>query len=246
MIEPIILEKGNFKPRDLSIKISRSNRKTDHNLEVQLDDLWAKKQKKAKENNQLLYNGLLYRLNSIKLRGGKLFIDFGVIDFKTRECLIEAKGYYGAAEGYWRKGCHTLATVKTSDDKYLMVELSGKSMNKNKVDFLGGIMETKPSIKSGGDIFKSLYRELGEEAFIKKGDIASSILHMIYVTHSTDVGFYFEILLKVTSDELGHRFNKGKKEIDIKSLKVMSHLDFIKELESHNYDKQFLATQVNI
>ncbi len=246
MIKPIILAKGHFEPKDLSITISESNRKIDPKLEDQLDNLWEEKVRKAKEKGQFIYNGLSYRLNFLKSREAKLYLDLGIFDFKTRECLVEAQGYYESAEEYWRKGCHTLAIVKTFDDKYLMVELSGKSMNKNKADFLGGIIETEPPIKSGVDLFESLYRELEEEAFIKKDDIANSVLNMIYITHSTDVGFYFEILLKITSDELGHRFNNETKEIDIKSLKIMSRTDFIKELENHNSDKQFVATQIEI
>lgn len=246
MIKPIILAKGHFKPKDLSIIISKSNRKIDPKIEDQLNDLWKDKERKAKEKGQFIYNGLSYRLNFLKSKERKLFIDLGVVDFKTRECLVEAKGYYELPEEYWRKGGHTLAIVKTFDNRYLMMELSGKSMNKNKTDFLGGIIETEPPIKSGNDLFESLYRELEEEVFIKKEDISNSILGMVYVTHSTDVGFYFEILLKITSDELEYRFNNETKEIDIKSLQVMSRTDFIKELENHNSDKQFVATQIEI
>ena len=246
MIKPIVLAKGRFAPEDLSITVSESNRKIDQKIEVQLDGLWEEKEKKAKEKSQLIYNGLSYRLNSIKPKEGKLFIDLGIIDFKTRECLVEAKGYYELTGEYWRKGGHTLAIVKTFDGKYLMVELSGKSMNKNKTDFLGGIVETEPPIKSGNDLFESLYRELDEEAFIGKDDISHCVLGMVYITHSTDVGFYFEISLKITSDELEDRFNGRTKEIDIKSLKIMSHADFIRELKNHNSDKQFIATQIGI
>jgi len=246
MIEPIILVKGHFKPENLSINVTESNRKIDQKIESQLENLWQEKEQKAKEKGQRIYNGLSYRLNSLKSEGEKISLDLGVFDFKTRECLAEAQGYYETTEEYWRKGGHTLATVKTSDDKYLMVELSGKSMNKNKTDFLGGIMETEPPIKSGDDLFESLYRELEEEAFIKKEDIANSVLSMVYINPSTNVGFYFEILLKITSDQLKQKFDNETKELDIKSLKIMSRQDFINELENHNSNKQFLTRRVEI
>ncbi len=44
-----------------------------------------------------------------------------------------------------------------------MVESSGKSMNPNTIDFLGGIMERYVNMKTGNDIFESLYKELREE-----------------------------------------------------------------------------------
>jgi len=246
MIKPIILTKGSFKPQDLITTVSESTRKIDPTRENQLDALWVEKERSTKEKGKLIYNGLSYRLNSLKTENDKLFLDFGIFDFKTRECLPETENYYETTEEYWRKGCHTLATVKTSDGKYLMVELSGKSMNKNPTDFLGGIMETEPTIKSGIDIFKSLYKELEEEAFIVETDIADSILKMIYINGNTNVGFYFEILLKITSDQMQKRFDSQAKEIDIKSLKIMSRDEYINILENHNPNKKFLATQVEI
>ncbi|MBM3206866.1 MAG: hypothetical protein FJZ43_04580 [Candidatus Staskawiczbacteria bacterium] len=246
MIKPIILTKGNFQPKDLITTVSESNRKIDPTRENQLETLWIEKERNAKEKGKLIYNGLSYRLNSLKAQNDKLFLDFGIFDFKTRECLPETQNYYETTEEYWRKGCHTLATVKTSDEKYLMVELSGKSMNKNPTDFLGGIMETEPAIKSGNDIFKSLYKELEEEAFILETDIAGSALKMVYINGNTNVGFYFEILLKITSEEMKERFDSQAKEIDIKSLKIMSRPEYINVLENHNPNKQFLATQIEI
>lgn len=246
MIKPIILAKGNFSSEDLITSVSESNRKIDPTIENQLDILWQEKEKNAKEKGKLIYNGLSYRLNSLKAESGKLFLDFGIFDFKTRECLPETQNYYETTEEYWRKGCHTLATVKTSDEKYLMVELSGKSMNKNPTDFLGGIMETEPAIKSGSDIFESLYKELEEEAFITEADIAGSVLKMVYINGNTNVGFYFEISLKITSDQIQERFDSKAKEIDIKSLKIMSRAEYINVLENHNPNKQFLAKQIEI
>ncbi|MBM3206884.1 MAG: hypothetical protein FJZ43_04670 [Candidatus Staskawiczbacteria bacterium] len=246
MIKPIILAKGNFQPKDLITTVSESNRRIDPTRENQLDALWIEKERNAKEKGKLIYNGLSYRLNSLKIENNKLILDFGIFDFKTRECLPETQNYYETTEEFWRKGCHTLATVKTSDGKYLMVELSGKSMNKNPTDFLGGIMETEPAIKSGNDIFNSLYKELEEEAFIFETDIAGSVLKMVYINGNTNVGFYFEVLLKITSDQIQKTFDDQTKEIDIKSLKVMSRSEYINVLENHNPNKQFLAKQIEI
>lgn len=247
MIKPIILAKGSFNPEDLIVTISESNRKIDIKKEKQLHNLYKEKEKKALERGQHIYNGFSYRLNSLNFKENKLLLDFSIFDFKTRECLIETEGYYNLPEEYWRKGCYTSATVKTSDGKYLMVELSGKSMNTNKVDYLGGIMETEPPIQSGKDIFDSLYAELEEEAFIKKADILEAHLKLIFISARTNVGFYFEILLKNTSEQVTKRFDNQIKEIDIKSLKIMSRTDYISELENHaNVSKQFLAAHIDI
>lgn len=246
IIQPKILAKGQFAPDDIVVTVYKSNRKIDPKVEDQLDFLWQEKERKAKEKDKHIYNGLSYRLNSLRAEGQRLIIDLGIFDFKTRECLIEAEGYDELSEEYWRKGGYTFATVKTSDDRYVLVGLSGKSMNENKTDFLGGIMETEPPITSGEGLFESLYKELEEEAFIKKDDVASAALKMVYINTSTNAGFYFEMLLKITSEDLEQRFRSRKKEIDIQSLKILSRADFIQTLKNLNANKQFLATQIEI
>ncbi len=185
-------------------------------------------------------------MNFLKVEHNLLLLDFGVFDFKTRECLIEIPGYYNLDQDYWRKGCHTLATVKTSDNKYVMVELSGKSMNNNVIDFLGGIMEVEPPIKNGKDLFLSLYKELEEEAFITADDIRESYLKLVYINSKTNVGFYFEIFLKISSQDLQERFDSHRKELDIRALKIMSQLEYVDVLKNHNENKQFIATQIEI
>lgn len=246
MINPIILAKGNFIAEDIVVSVNESNRKIDDSVESKLEELWKEKLKKAKENGQHIYNGLSYRLNLLRVEESKLILDFGIFDFKTRECLIEVPGYYNLSQEYYRKGCHSLATVKTLDNKYLMVELSGKSMNVNRIDFLGGIMETDPPIVTGKDIFESLYKELQEEAFISRNNIKETYLKLVYINSKTNVGFYFEVILNILSTNIEQEFNKNTKEVDIKSLKIMTRSEYITELKNHNQNKQFIAKQVEI
>jgi len=58
------------------------------------------------------------------------------------------------------------------------------------------------------------------------------------------VGFYFDILLNITSELLLERFRNEMKDLDVKSLKIMSHSEFVEELKNHNTNKQWLATQI--
>ncbi len=246
MIIPKILAIGKFSPGDLIVSVSESNRKIDQNIERQIEAIWKTKLQDAKEKGKNCYNGISYRLNSLGRDSQKLVIDFGTIDFKTRECLPEISGYFALSEEYYRNGCHTLASVKTSNDKYLMVELSGKSMNPNTIDFLGGIMETDVNMKTGNDIFESLYKELREEGLIEQKDIREAYLKMIYLNSTTNVGFYFEVILNVPSDELLDRFKKRSKDEDIKLLQAFSRDEYIETLRHHNENKQFVGTVIEI
>lgn len=127
-----------------------------------------------------------------------------------------------------------------------MVEMSGKSMNTNSVDFLGGVMETNIKMNTGEDIFQSFYNELEEEGCIAVNDIQDIYIRLIYLSNNTNVGFYFEVSLSISSNDLLERFYETGKDADIKSLKVLSKYDYLELLRSHNLNKQFIAQFVNI
>ncbi|MFA6050320.1 MAG: hypothetical protein WC761_03950 [Candidatus Paceibacterota bacterium] len=242
-----ILALGKFSSSDLVVSVSESNRKIDAKIEERIDALWGAKKKKAEEEGRVCYNGTSYRLNSLKTEDGKIHIDFGTIDFKTRTGLLDVPGYLDLPEECYKLGCSTDSSVKTSDGMYLMVELSGKSMNINPTDFIGGLIEKPLEIKTGDDIFDAFFTELEEEGSIVESDIKDIYLRAIYVTPKTDVGFHFEVLLNISSEDLLKRFELENKDPDIESLRIFSHDEYLSHLLSHgSKSKQIIANLVQI
>lgn len=246
MLTPRVLVLGKFAPSDLAFTLSKSNRAIDPDIESQLDELWETKLKKAHEEGRTIYNGFSYRLNSFKEEFGKLQLDFGTIEYRIRDGLIDVPGFLDLPETYYRKGCYTSASVKTSDDHYLMVELSGKSMNMNMVDLLGGIMETELDFNTGEDVFRSLYKELEEEALISEQDIAESYLRSLYMERRTNICFYFEVKLNISSAEVLKRFRDASSDQDIKSIKVFDKTEYIAALQAHNPNKQLIVELLSL
>lgn len=243
---PKMLVDGKLLPEDLSVSISESNRKINPEVESQLEDIWQNKIKKAQEHGKNCYNGISYRLNEFQERDREIYLNLGTFEYKVRDGLIEIPEYFELPEEYWRKGCYSTASVKTSDGKYIMVELSGKSMNRNSLELIGGIMETNIEMKSGEDIFKSFYDELEEEACVKKEDIETCYLKSIYFEVRTNVAFYFEVFLTISSTELIERFKENKDD-DIKNLLLFSKEDYIEALENHQSpNKAFIAKMLSI
>ena len=244
---PRVLAVGKFYPEDLRVSVSESTRKIDAAIESQLEDVWEKKVRFAAKTGRTLYNGISYRLNYIRQEGATLFLDFGTLEFKVRDGLIGIPEYFELSEEYYRKGCFTSATVKTADGKYLIVELSGKSMNPNKTETLGGIMETTIGMESGSDVFKSNYAELEEEGCIKESEIKDSYLRAIYLEAKTNIGFYMEITLSISSTELLERFKNEGADTEIKSLLAFSKEEYIQHLKDHSSpNKQLTAELLDI
>jgi hypothetical protein len=236
-----VLAKGNFGPNGLVITHSESTRKIDDEVDGQLEAIWEAKVKDAELNGKLLYNGLSYRLNSYEVSGGKLHLDLGLLEYKVRDGLIAVPKYMTLSEPYWRKGLYSTATVRTADDKYLMVELSGKSMNTNAIDLIGGVVETDPEITNGQGVFKSFLAELEEEAFIHEDDIKSCILKSIMLERRGNIGIYFEVQLKINSQELIKRYSDSELETDIKSVRIFDRAEYLEVLQNHNPNKQLIG-----
>lgn len=241
---PQILVSGAFSPEDFVVSVNESTRKIDPAIEGQLDALWEAKKKKADEDGKNCYNGISYRLNSIQERDGKVTVDFGTFEYKVRDGLIAIPEYFDLPEEYYRKGCFSTATVRTSDGLYVMAELSGKSMNENTVDLIGGIMETNITFASGTDVFRSFYDELEEEAGIREEDIQECFLKAVYLEARTNVAFYFEVIVNPSSEELQKRFEKNQDE-DIRTLCFYNREEYIDALENHRSpNKQFIVRQL--
>jgi hypothetical protein len=245
-IEPKLLVYGSFSPQDILVSVSASNRKIEPSIEKQLENLWESKLIFAKEQGRVCYNGLSYRLNSFTRAGEQIIVDLAEVEYKVRDGLIAIPEYFSLSDEHFCKGCHTGATVKTSDDRYLMIELSGKSMSINKIELMGGILELPPPVHSGNDIFASLYRKMEEEGCITKEDIESAYLRMVYLNHRTLVGFHFEVTIKPTADELFVRFAHQHADQDVRSLLHFSRDEYLKILREHSPGKKLVAEYTSI
>ncbi len=247
MNKTIGLAIGKFTPENLLVSVGDSTRLIDAEIEAQVDALWEEKRKKAEQEGRVCFNGVSYRLNFLKEEDQKLVIDFGLIEYKARATLQTIPGYLELPQEYYHKGCYTGATVKTVDDKFLIVELSGKSMNMFVTDMLGGIMEKPLAIETGKDVFECIYVELEEEACIEKNDIKESYLRSVFLTTNTHTCFYFEVILNVLSETLLGRFSNQNQDQDIKSLKVLSREEYLSFLNSHSSpSKQFISEIMNV
>lgn len=246
MITPRILASGMFTPSDLHITVAASNRKIDPATESQLNTAWESMVRQSQQEGRLLYNGSSYRLNSFVHTNGTLKLELAPFDYKIRDGLIRIPNYFTLDEPYYRKGCYATATVRTADGAYLMVRLSGKSMSTLKIDNIGGIVDAEPPITSGSGLFAALYKEFAEEALITEQDISRCYLRAMLLEQLTNVGFYFEVTLRVTAKDIIARQDHGELDQEIASVLVLSRDEYITTLQKADASKQLIATMVLI
>lgn len=236
-----ILAQGKFKPEDIKVSLSESNRLIDPRIESQIDSVWERERNQAEKLGKVCYNGTSYRLNSLKNTNQVLEIDFGLLEYKTSLALLKIPEYFDLSEDYYRKTCYTSASVQTYDGLFVMVKLSGKSMNPNKIDFLGGMLEKPLEIQNSHDIFKALKIELKEEACLVDSDMADFYLNSIFLNNKTTICFYFEVRLNISSTDLLARFKSENQDPDINDLIFLSKDEYIKTLENFNENKKFIS-----
>lgn len=247
MIAPKILLKGNFLPGDIVIEWNEeSNRGIHLPIENQIETEWQKIVTHAKEKGFHIYNGRNCRLNDFRCVDGKLFLEMAPIEFRTRESLVRIPGYFSLSDVFFRKGIFCSANVETNDGKYVFVELTGKSLNLDRYEMLGGVLETEDFVDTQSiDIFECLYKEMLEEAGILKDHIETTFLKSMFLDRMTNIGFYFEAKLLISSQELQTIFESNVNDPDIENLFFVSKNDLKKQLLDMNENKQLIAHMIS-
>lgn len=159
---------------------------------------------------------------------------------------IDMVEFVNLSEEFFSKSCSCSSTIKTADKKYVMVKLSGRSMNTNPIDLVGGIMETDLKIRTGNDIFKLFYKELEEEIGVIESDIDELYLRSVFLENTTNVCFYFEVTLKINASELLSRFQDNM-DVDIESIQTFTKSEYRDVLENHrNKNRQLISVLTKI
>lgn len=241
-----MLVAGKLHPQDITLSVSASNLSLPPELEACISKVWDEKVAEATEEVKTIFNGTSYRLNEWSYKNETLHLDLAVFDFKHRSALIELIKRAEIDEDVFPQGgCFTGASVRTSDGKFVVVELSGKSMNTNTYELLGGMVETDVSMTIDGTfLFNTLYKELFEEADITTDEITDCYLRMFYRGVLAHTGFYFEVTTKLTEPELTER-SQTNSDTDIARLHFFTKEEYSAFLRSQRPNKQLIATLIS-
>ncbi len=200
-----ILFKGRYLLEDVQVSFSeKSNRKIDAELEAKFRDDWEETLKSAADKGIKVWDSQTYRLENFRIDKGKLLLDLSLIKFSVRSGIKKHRDEVEKlGSGYFSKGLHVSAIIVTSDGKYLMGKLSGKTLNERTVDFIGGVMsKDEVEVRDSRDIWKTVIRELDEEVNIKETDTERVELVGALTSKHSNVGLVFFVKLKIDSKKV--------------------------------------------
>lgn len=158
-----------------------------------------------------------------------MHLEFAPIEFKVIAALLKLSKTFRTDIEYRHRACACGAVLQTKDDKYLMVELSGKSMNPNKYDYVGGNVEFPHPLSNGDDLFQHLYREAKEEINVDPADFSELSLKAVIQSKGGYVIFHFQGTLNLTSDKVTEKF-KAVKDPDISRVIFFDRDEYIRFL----------------
>ena len=235
---------GKLTAKDISITVKKSNLNLTPEIESRVEEVWKDKLIESEKRGANIFNGVSYRMNSWSYNQRKLKLELSPYDYKHRLGLITMiKNGEISSYDYPHNGCFVGATVLTSDNLYIMIKLSGTSMNLNTLEMLGGMVETETQFSDQNFLFDVLYQELEEEAGIIKSDITQCYLESMFTGGTSHFGFYFNVVLNKSSSELQKRFGHNQ-DTDIESLVFLSREDYLITLRNMSNNKRLIASLV--
>ena len=205
-----IIAKGPFLPENISLVTNPvSQRQTNPEIEEIISQTWNLLETKAKEQNQMLWNGESLRLDDLKEENGSLILYTSPTDYKTRTCLernfvkVESLGL-----AYFSAGLAIGGFVETLDGFFVFNQRSSKSVEEYRVDFIGGVMDNVLA-KDGFDLLNHNYLEIEEEINVKLESIENISILGLILTNYGNVIIVTHAKLNLSFDEVNSLFEQN-------------------------------------
>jgi hypothetical protein len=233
---PKIIAKGPFLPENISLITNPvSQRQTNPEIEEIISNTWNELETNVKAKNQLLWNGESLRLDDLKEKDGKLELYTSPTDYKTRTCLernVEQVENLGLS--YLSAGLAIGGFVETLDGFYIFNQRSVKSVEKFRIDFIGGVMDNMEA-KDGFDLLNHNYLEIQEELNLSQDLIENIWILGFILSNFGNIIIATSVKLKISFDELSQIFDQNHDE-EVQNLVKVSKdelVEFVEKLGSY-------------
>jgi predicted NUDIX family phosphoesterase len=215
-----ILAKGPFEPQNIKITVTENNRRTNPEIESMIETTWEEVSLKAKNENQMLWNGLSLSLNDLEVNGDQLTLMTCVVEFKQRVGIsrnfnrIEHLG-----KEYFDMGMAVGCIIETGDNNFIFINRSSRSVNMNRTDLVGGVMD-RIDATCGNDLIAHGYQEIKEEINLDQADIKSMSILGIVMAPTSNVIVIMDVKVDCSLEEILLKFELGHDD-EADSLKIV-------------------------
>lgn len=171
-----ILQKGSFSRDKVRIKWNTNFKPLPETLAAEMNDFWARQQHRPH-----LFNGQLARLDSWSLSDGRLQLHLRRSDYRT---LLYSNAHIKKIETKWgadsfSRALGISAVLVTADAQIVLIRRS-KDVGEfpNCFDVFGGHIDA-PSGSDAPSVYKSMEKELAEEAGLAASDFELVLIGLI-------------------------------------------------------------------
>ena len=226
---PKVLATGKWLPEQIDVVHSLSNRKINSDWEAKCEAEWLRKVEDAKITGKKAWDSVTYRLNDLKVENNRVHLDFGTIPFRIRNTFPSIVEGQEVEEECFPKGIFVAGLIQTTDDLFVFGKLSGKTLVKRKIDFIGGtLVKDELIVNNGSDLIIALEAELLEEINVSPEHVASYQLISIVLSDRFNVGLIYHVQLKVSSETVLESFQKANDQ-------EMSDVVFVEKKDLYNF-----------
>ena len=240
--EYLLLQKP-YEPSCIHIHHQASSLVLSHEVRRIIDEKWEQDMTHAQEHGKILYNGDIWRLADMYEKQDALHLIIEVYTFKIRRGLGHMHRHIPEINAPKNNGLYSNSTIKTIDDWYIAVSLSGASMNpyQESFDLVGGIMEASQPLDHGQSLYNAYLEEFEEETALSRNHISNIILANMLIDRNKNICCYFKVDIKLTRKEVEKLFLNNT-DPDIENLIFFKQNEYIEALNSHpSISKRMIA-----
>ncbi len=243
-MKPRKLCEGVFYPENILLNFSNLYKiKIDQNIEIKIKKSWNKYKKKKISEGGIIWDATTYRLDFLDIMERDMELFLGEVKFSKR---IGARDYldeiFKLGNEFYPNGIFLSSIIQTSNNKYIIGEMSGKTISQSKFDLIGGVLsKDEKCIKTSNDIFNELLKELKEEVDINQSEVIDIYLRSIIQTEKMQVCFLFFVNINLNSQMVSDRFLSNNEILDIKFLEKKELMTFFEKAEGY---KRIISTLV--
>lgn len=196
------------------IQEQASTRKINSELEELCKTKWQDIQLEAKSKGSGVWDSEVYRFEKAELNNNLLHLTVSTIPFSIRLAMNSYTDRVGIlGSNYAPFGMFTSCFVRTSDEKLLFIERSGKFFSDRKIAFIGGVLsKTEAILSNRADLFNEVLKELSEEIYVESSLVETIRLTSGYITENFNFCLIFDIRLQETFEEVRDTFKKKMSE----------------------------------